>query len=736
MEKKPLKILMTLMGMEIGGAETHVLELSKSLKRMGVDVHVVSNGGVYVKELEDCGIKHYKVPLHNRQFINMFSSYRALRDIIKKNDFRLVHAHARIPAFICGILQKRLPFKLVTTAHFDFSVRFPFNLLSNWGDRTLAVSNDIKDYLLKNYKVDEKNISLTVNGIDTDKFFPGDGDEILRTELKLKQTSKKIVSVSRLDTVPAIPVYALLDIAEELYILYDVEILIVGDGDEAANLRKKANAINKRVGERFVHLLGRRTDVNKILRLADVFVNVSRAALEAMSCRVPVVLAGGQGYLGIFGEKVLDRAVATNFTCRGYNKTTPKKLLLHIKKLLASSSEDLASLGSYGRHVVESMYSLERMAKDALSVYGELPEESIKIVISGYYGYDNSGDDIVLKSIVDNLRQRKKGLDFTVLSSRPRKTRAKFGVGAVYRFNLFSVFFRLRKAHVLLTGGGNLIQDETSTQSLIYYLWLINTARRFGVKNMLFANGIGPIKHEANIRRAKETLGNVDVITLRERGSLKVLQEMGIEAANAHVTADAAFALPPVAAEDMYLEKLGLKKPYVCIALRPWMNNPEGLEAEIARFADFVFVRCGCQIAFVAMQPAQDKDFSKKVIQQMKCEAVLVEPDPDNINHERMVLGMAEFALCMRLHGLIYAIENGVPSIALVYGPKINQFMEVMDLSWHIPVEDVKFDVLVRFLNEILADREGIKKKITESAARLRELSAKNVDYLVELIEK
>jgi len=113
------------MGMEIGGAETHVLELSKTLQRMGLDVHVVSNGGVYVHELEECGIKHYRVPLHNKQFINVFSSYRAIRKIILENDIRLVHAHARIPAFICGLLQKRLKFQLVTTAHLDFSVAFP-----------------------------------------------------------------------------------------------------------------------------------------------------------------------------------------------------------------------------------------------------------------------------------------------------------------------------------------------------------------------------------------------------------------------------------------------------------------------------------------------------------------------------------------------------------------------------------------------------------------------------------
>ena len=47
-----MKILMTAMALDIGGAETHVLELSRSLKSMGHDVTVASNGGVYVAELD------------------------------------------------------------------------------------------------------------------------------------------------------------------------------------------------------------------------------------------------------------------------------------------------------------------------------------------------------------------------------------------------------------------------------------------------------------------------------------------------------------------------------------------------------------------------------------------------------------------------------------------------------------------------------------------------------------
>ncbi|HBF64795.1 MAG TPA: glycosyltransferase family 1 protein, partial [Clostridium sp.] len=75
------KILMALMGLEIGGAETHVVELSKELKKQGYDIIVASNGGVYEKELEEVGIKHYKVPMHQRNVFKMIKSYFLLKKL-------------------------------------------------------------------------------------------------------------------------------------------------------------------------------------------------------------------------------------------------------------------------------------------------------------------------------------------------------------------------------------------------------------------------------------------------------------------------------------------------------------------------------------------------------------------------------------------------------------------------------------------------------------------------------
>ena len=115
-----MKILMATMGLDIGGAETHIVELSKQLKAMGYDVIVASNGGIYVPEIQAAGIRHYQVPMHRRDVGCMLRSRKLLSRIIWEEKPDIVHAHARIPAFLCGTLRRRLKFPFVTTAHWVF----------------------------------------------------------------------------------------------------------------------------------------------------------------------------------------------------------------------------------------------------------------------------------------------------------------------------------------------------------------------------------------------------------------------------------------------------------------------------------------------------------------------------------------------------------------------------------------------------------------------------------------
>jgi len=177
-----MKIFMATMGLGIGGAETHIVELAKELKARGHEVVIASNGGVYVAEVEEAGIRHYAVPMHRRSVGDMLRSRTLLRRILREERPDIVHAHARIPAFLCGTLQRELGFPFVTSCHGVFQVSGMLKLLSNWGQRTLAVSEDIRDYLIQEYGVPAGHITLTINGIDTEKFSPEVSGAAVREE--------------------------------------------------------------------------------------------------------------------------------------------------------------------------------------------------------------------------------------------------------------------------------------------------------------------------------------------------------------------------------------------------------------------------------------------------------------------------------------------------------------------------------------------------------------------------
>lgn len=86
-----------------------------------------------------------------------------------------------------------------------------------------------------------------------------------------------------------------------------------------------------------------------------------------------------------------------------------------------------------------------------------------KVLISGYYGFGNFGDEAILKLLLDKL----KDCDVTVLSSDPRKTFDEYGVHTVYTFSLDHVLKEVAYCDVLISGGGSLLQNVTSL-SLIH----------------------------------------------------------------------------------------------------------------------------------------------------------------------------------------------------------------------------------------------------------------------------
>ena len=113
------------------------------------------------------------------------------------------------------------------------------------------------------------------------------------------------------------------------------------------------------------------------------------------------------------------------------------------------------------------------------------------ILISGYHGFANSGDEALLFAILNTLRKKKPELDFTVLSKKPEETSAVYNVNSINRYNFFKIRKEMKKSKMLLFGGGSLLQDVTSSKSILYYLAIIKLAQKCKIKTMLSTFGTG-----------------------------------------------------------------------------------------------------------------------------------------------------------------------------------------------------------------------------------------------------
>lgn len=365
-----MKVLLSLMKLDIGGAETHVIELAKELKRRGWDVIVTSNGGAFVKELEDFGIKHYSVPLQNKNPKNVLKAFKLLKQIIEEEKVDIVHSHARIPSFILGKLHNKMKFPFVTTAHWVFTTKYGLKYITDWGQKTVAVSEDIKEYLMANYKIPESDITVTINGIDTDKFSPQTDKKPAMEEFGLGENDNTIVYVSRMDESRSLVAHHLIESVKRLDpIVENLKVVIVGDGDDFEKVKAETEAVNKELGREAIMLAGARVDIAELIAPCKLFVGVSRAALEAMAEEKPVIVAGNEGYIGTFSEDKLQVALDTNFCCRGCGESTVDKLAQDIGEFFGMWQEDRDKLGQFGRNLILENYSVKRMADDNESVY-------------------------------------------------------------------------------------------------------------------------------------------------------------------------------------------------------------------------------------------------------------------------------------------------------------------------------------------------------------------------------
>lgn len=360
----------------------------------------------------------------------------------------------------------------------------------------------------------------------------------------------------------------------------------------------------------------------------------------------------------------------------------------------------------------------------------------MKIVISGYYGFNNSGDDALLEAIIKDICEIYDDCTITVLSNSPDETRKKYKVDAINRYNIPLLLSKIYSCDLLISGGGTLIQDATSTKSLMYYLFIIKIAKLFKKKVMLYANGIGPLTSFKNIDKTREILNEVDLITLRDENSKAQLEHIRVVKPHIELTADPAFLLEPDDRGRDILNSYAVPedKEILGISIRKWKENPENFEDIIAEFCDYAADEYGFFPVFIPMQHRLDYNIAVSVKNKMKNDSAVI---GSGYNAQSLISILGETKLCvgMRLHTLIYSAIANIPMIGIVYDPKVSGFLEYMGVNHYEKITDVSTEVLKKQLDDICQNYDAEKSHIKFNMNELKNKAYKNRELMKKLLD-
>ncbi len=359
----------------------------------------------------------------------------------------------------------------------------------------------------------------------------------------------------------------------------------------------------------------------------------------------------------------------------------------------------------------------------------------MRVLLSGYYGFGNVGDEALLDTIVARFRARLPNVEIDVLSAQPELTAQRLGVEATPRWDVGGVRAAIRRADVVLSGGGGLLQNATSQKSLLYYTGILHDAIRAGVKTMIFAQSVGPLDTFGRIL-VRTTCKGVRRATVRDERSRELLQSL-LPHVCVERTADPVFLYEPAADAEL-LERDGLgaqSGPIAVVSVRPCSGFDAGI-ATIARAVDRLSSAHGLRVAFVPLGGPPDAEAATKIIR--KCDSAPLLLPETSVAHTAAIIRRASVVIGMRLHALIFAARWGVPFLAIPYDPKVSALCA--DLAY--PLEPLWTpgqpapapEAADAAVDRLIAQRERIAAYLPERAEAMRTLAERNFEIAQELL--
>lgn len=359
--------------MKLGGAETHIITLSKALERLGYNVWIIGPNGPAVKWIKDYDLKFINLPLNklNTQIESIFK----LTTIIEDKEIDIIHTHpfnSQIVSCLSGYITNT---PVVTTVHGAYWTSILRPEVGNLTEKVICVSKETLYFYRENGIPYEKS-SLIPNAVSIKR---------VDFEHRFFENNKiKILYISRLDNDKIPSLMSFLEAVPELHKRFDLEINIIGDGEKYKVIQEIVDKINTSLKLTVINMIGGTTETEYYIKKSDIVIGVGRVILEAIALGRFAICLGNNYYPGLVDKELLLKISEVNFTDRNSKRVfNPVNFIDDTSNLVMNLDYELDKLKETYEYVVSKF-------SDRVSAIKH--EECYHDVINNYVPKENLGE--------------------------------------------------------------------------------------------------------------------------------------------------------------------------------------------------------------------------------------------------------------------------------------------------------------------------------------------------------
>lgn len=352
--------------LNIGGISSYVLTLVKGLKSKGHNIYIASCGGELLSNFIQQGAVYTPIPINTKSEISpkiIFSLFK-LSGLIRQKSIDVVHSNSRTTGVLACLLGELTNTAHIHTCHGFFKRRLSRRLFGCWGERVIAISEEVKEHLMRDFDVDEKDIRVIHNGIDIKKFTVYSSQFTADLKKKFGLGEGPIIGiVGRLSDVKG-HIYLIEAMKLVLEKIPNAQLLIVGEGKMKKQLKNLVQKLKLEKSVNFVPSVG---DTAQMLSIMDLFVMPSLK--EGLGLSLMEAMAQAKAVIGS------DVGGIRSLVQDGYNgllvRPADSQLLFQAIIELLRHPEKAKVLGNNARIFIEQNFSAKQMVSNTQEVYLE-----------------------------------------------------------------------------------------------------------------------------------------------------------------------------------------------------------------------------------------------------------------------------------------------------------------------------------------------------------------------------